>query len=105
MTQDYHITMDGGKRFLTICSESASNAMGLALERNRGYRVTSCYAGGNPNTGQSGDWSARLDFEVPKHDPLPFIDKVKLTKPACELFDDAEIQEESKRAKIRHGEK
>lgn len=56
----YHCTMDDETR-IDVKASSAADAMQLALERHIGHRVKQCW---------SGNQTAYIDFEVPKHEPL-----------------------------------
>ncbi len=67
MSKPYHIIMSNGDRH-QLRADSASEAIYKALDRNRGLTVAECYSG---NVDMSGKYSGQINYEVPKHRPLP----------------------------------
>lgn len=101
MNQTYHVTMDD-RTVQDLRASSASEAMTKALHNYREHRVIACHVGGVLDP-EHRSLFARMDFPVPKHDPLP-PKEPRPEKPACTLFDDGEILAESKLALKRHEE-
>ena len=102
MQKSYHIEMKGDgdlRRTFDMPADSAADAIGRALEQNRGFKVVRCYAGG---VAQDARYAGVVEYEVPPHQALPPEEpKVKRQKTPCEMFNDAEIIEQSKATRSR----
>lgn len=53
-----------------IAGTSAGEAIGKALDRNRGLTVIGCFAG---NVDMTVNRAGRITYDVPAHKPLPVI--------------------------------
>lgn len=72
----FHLTTDTGKH-ITLEANWAGDAVGMALRKFKGCRITECFAGDETN--------GKVTYEIPKHAPMP--PKVKRKKPVqTELF-------------------
>lgn len=84
----YHLKLSDG-RDLNVEANSASEAIGLALDSNKGKTVVRCFVGGQ---------EGRITFDIPPHAPVPKkIPSPKKPKPVM-MFDDEEIKRESIKA-------
>lgn len=107
LIQDYRLVLrheaTGELRYKKVRTDSAANAMGIALRRNAGCVVCECYTGGTfAEDGRFTDQYAKLEYEVPPHKPYEKVAKAKLPAPAS-LFDDEAIRTESEKALTRAG--
>lgn len=73
----YHCKTDAGE-YLNITAPNAGEAVGMALKKRKGKRITECWMG---------DDNARINFDIPTHEPVSKTPKPKVKRPTqTQLF-------------------
>lgn len=66
----YHILLNDGSN-TDVKSNSAADAMCIALERNPGRTITKCFTGyQHPLGHRFGQQAAYIEYEIPAHKPV-----------------------------------